>query len=332
MSSGVARSKTAAVPSPGFSDKGIDYIQGDITEIDAERRAVQLGERTVQGDFLLVALGAGYANPDAISLTGSAYNLLTLTGCRRSARRSRASSGARSSSASSASPTSARPRRTRRRSSSTTGCGRTTGAARSTSKSPRLSPRRCPSPARGQVARQLAERNIALHTEHKASAVDPETRTVSFANGEHLSFDVLLAVPRHVAPADIAESALAGRGGWIEPDRHTMRPFFDGVYAAGDCIRIALDRGEVPKAGLFAEAEATVAARESRRRSPAVPGATFDGKGYCFIEMGADRAAYVNGDFFAGPKPGVAISTADEKTFRRDKEAFERERLDRWFP
>lgn len=320
-------------PLARLADKGIDYIQGDITEIDVERRAVHLGERTVEGDFLLLALGASYANPDAIRLTGSAHNLFDAD--RLPAIRQALEALERGTIVISVlgvpykcppSPYEAALliddwlRAHGRR-----------GGVNIEVTTPQPSPLPIAGPqASGQVARQLAERDIALHTEHKASVVDPDKRTVSFANGEQLSFDALLAVPKHVVPAVIADSPLAGPDGWIEPDRHTMRTSFAGVYAVGDCTRIPLDPGEVPKAGLFAEVEAKVAARNIAAEITGGTGASFDGKGYCFIEMGADRAAYINGDFFAQPKPNVVISEADEKTFR-DKEAFERERLDGWF-
>lgn len=320
-------------PLARLADKGIDYVQGDITGIDPDRRAVQLGERTVEGDFLLVALGAAYATPDAIRLNGSAHNLFDPE--RLPAIRQALKDLKRGKIVISVlgvpykcppSPYEAafliddwlraEGRRDNVEIEVTT---------------PQPSPLPIAGPqASGQVAHHLQERDIRLHTEHKASAVDPDNKIVSFVNGHKLSFDVLLAVPKHVAPAVIADSPLAGPDGWIEPDRRTLRTAFDGVYAAGDCIRIALDHGEVPKAGLFAEAEATVAARNIAAEITGGTGASFDGKGYCFIEMGGDRAAYVNGDFFARPKPDVAISTADEKTFR-DKEAFEQQRLDAWF-
>lgn len=320
-------------PLARLADKGIEYVQADVTEIDAAHRAVRAGERTVEADFLLVALGAAYVNPDAVSLTGAAYNLFDPD--RLPAIRQALEELQRGKIVISVlgvpykcppSPYEAafliddRLRANGRR-----------GDVEIEVTTPQPSPLPIAGPqASGQVARQLEERDIGLHTEHKASAVDPDKRRVSFANGVELPFDVLLAVPKHVAPPVVADSPLAGPDGWIEPDRRTLRTSFDGVYAAGDCIRIALDTGEVPKAGLFAEAEATVAARNIAAEITGGTGATFDGKGYCFIEMGADRAAYVNGDFFAQPKPNVVISEADEKTFR-DKEAFERERLDGWF-
>lgn len=320
-------------PLARLAGKGVDYVQADITSIDPARKSVQLADRSVETDFLLVALGAAYASPKPISLSGAAHNLFDAHALPAIRQALETLERGRIVISVLGVPYKCPPspyeaafliddwlRAQGRR-----------DAVEIDVTTPQPSPLPVAGPeASGQVARQLNERDIRLHTEHKPSAVDPDRRTVSFADGAQIQFDALLAVPEHVAPAVIADSPLAGPDGWIEPDRRTLRTSFDDVYAAGDCTRIALDPGEVPKAGVFAEAEATVAARNIAAQITGGPGGTFDGRGYCFIEMGADRAAYVNGDFFAQPKPNVVISTADEKTFR-DKEAFERQRLDGWF-
>jgi sulfide:quinone oxidoreductase len=173
------------------------------------------------------------------------------------------------------------------------------------------------------VAEALKDRGIELRTEQSVRAIDADIRTVSFTDGEQLEYALLLAVPRALPPRVVADSPLAGEGGWIQPDRETLRTRFDRVYAAGDCTA-----SPPPKAGVFAEAEARVAARNIAAEIDGGPGDRFDGTGYCFLEFPGQRASALEGQFFAQP-PDVRLAEPDAKTFAR-KQAFEVERLRDW--
>jgi sulfide:quinone oxidoreductase len=136
------------------------------------------------------------------------------------------------------------------------------------------------------VADALKDRDIELRTEQSVQAIDVGTRTVAFADGEQLQYALLLAVPQAFPPQVVADSPLAGEGGWIQPDRETLLTRFEGVYAAGDCTA-----SPPPKAGIFAEAEARVAARNIAAEIDGGPGDRFDGTGYCFLEFPGQRAS-----------------------------------------
>jgi sulfide:quinone oxidoreductase len=173
------------------------------------------------------------------------------------------------------------------------------------------------------VAEALKDRGIELRTEQSVRAIDTDTRTVSFTDGGQLEYALLLAVPQAIPPRVVADSPLAGEGGWIQPDRETLRTRFDRVYAAGDCTA-----SPPPKAGVFAEAEARVAARNIAAEIDGTPGDRFDGTGYCFLEFPGQRASALEGQFFAQP-PDVRLAEPDTETFAR-KQAFEVERLRDW--
>jgi hypothetical protein len=83
-----------------------------------------------------------------------------------------------------------------------------------------------------------------------------------------------------------------------------------------------------PKAGVFAEAEARVAARNIAAEIDGGRGGRFDGTGYCFLEFPGQRASALEGHFFAQP-PEVRLAEPDTETFAR-KQAFEAERLRDW--
>ena len=53
----------------------------------------------------------------------------------------------------------------------------------------------------------------------------------------------------------------------------------------------------------------------------------FDGKGFCYIEVGEDKAAYGSGNFYAYPLPLVYLEAASEK-FHRERKALEQELME----
>ncbi len=173
------------------------------------------------------------------------------------------------------------------------------------------------------VAEALRDRDIELRTEQSVRAIDVDSRTVSFAADGRLEYALLLTVPQAVPPQVVVDSPLAGEGGWIQPDRETLLTRFERVYAAGDCTA-----SPPPKAGIFAEAEARVAARNIAAEIDGGPGDRFDGTGYCFLEFPGQRASTLEGHFFAQP-PEVRLAEPDTETFAR-KQAFETERLRDW--
>ena len=173
------------------------------------------------------------------------------------------------------------------------------------------------------VAEALKDRDIEVRTEQRVQAIDVDSRTVSFAGAAQLEYALLLAVPQAVPPQVVVDSALAGEGGWIQPDRETLLTSFERVYAAGDCTA-----SPPPKAGIFAEAEARVAARNIAAEIDGGVGDRFDGTGYCFLEFPGQRASALEGHFFAQP-PEVRLAEPDAETFAR-KQAFETDRLRDW--
>lgn len=161
----------------------------------------------------------------------------------------------------------------------------------------------------GAVKQLLAGRNIPYHPEHQVKSVDPTARRLEFANGARADFDVLAYVPPHRAPRVIRESPVAGEAGWVPVDRHTLETRFAGVYALGDVVSIPLALGKpLPKAGVFAHGQAEVVARNvADVVLGRPPTARFTGHGECFVEIGDGKAGRGGGDFYAEPRPVVAV-------------------------
>jgi sulfide:quinone oxidoreductase len=179
------------------------------------------------------------------------------------------------------------------------------------------------------VADQLGDHGVELLAGHPVASVAGDSRRITFGDGSTLDYSVLLGVPANVAPPVVRESALAGESGWIEPDKRTFRTRFDRVYAVGDCTFVPNVTGQLPKAGVFAAAEGRVAARNIAADLVGGEEASFDGHGYCFLELPGRKVAFIEGNFLAEPTPDVHITEASEENYAR-KQAYERELLDAW--
>jgi sulfide:quinone oxidoreductase len=179
------------------------------------------------------------------------------------------------------------------------------------------------------LAGQLERRDISFNSGKKISRV--ESDRVVYEDGED-AFDMLIAVPPHRPPPVIGSSGLTGSSGWMSVDAGTLETEFPDVYAVGDVNLIRLANGlPLPKAGVIAELEGTRVARAIAAKTLGEGrAAPFDGKGFCFIELGKGSASAVEGDFYASPEPRVAIAEPSG-TIAARKRTFESERLARWF-
>jgi len=179
------------------------------------------------------------------------------------------------------------------------------------------------------MAGQLAERGISQRTGAKAERV--EAGRVVLPDGE-APFELLFTVPPHRPPAVVSGSGLAAANGWIAVDSGTLATAHEGVYAVGDVNLIPLANGlPLPKAGVMAELQGLRVARSiaAQLRGEEQP-APFDGSGFCPIELGGGSAALVEGHWYAEPEPVVTIA-GPSAAHAAEKRAFETEHLERWF-
>lgn len=187
-------------------------------------------------------------------------------------------------------------------------------------------------PAAGpEVSKEILElinsEKITFHNSSKIKSVEPNK--LIFDNSE-AEFDLLLAVPPHVAPKVICDSGLAKESGFIPIDRDCKTPF-ENVFAIGDVTSLVVTENmAVPKAGVFAEGEGiTVAKNIISKLQSKEESELFDGKGGCFIESGRDTASIIEVDMFSQPKPSTNISDQTSENLSNKLE-FEKERLSKW--
>lgn len=176
---------------------------------------------------------------------------------------------------------------------------------------------------------RLAEQGIDFLPNHKATTV--EAGAVVFGERRR-PFDLLLGIPPHRCPEVVVRSGLTDGGAWVRVNPRTMETRFPGVYAIGDITEILLPNGmPLPKAGVFAEAEGQVVAeRIAAAFAGREPEATFGGEGFCYLEMGRGEAMLVRGRFLTEPTPEIELTDPSPR-YLEEKRAFEAERLRTWF-
>ncbi len=181
------------------------------------------------------------------------------------------------------------------------------------------------------VADMLAARGIHYHPLFTFQSLRPETNEIVSSDGSAHRVDLLLVVPPHQAPEVVRSSPLLGVSGFVHVDPRTLQTDFEDVYAIGDVATIKLPNGKaLPKAGVFAHAEAKVVAeRIADGYGGKSSDAVFDGHGYCWIELGDGRAGFAGGDFFAEPEPRVKLRRPG-RPLHWGKIAFEKWWLHHW--
>jgi sulfide:quinone oxidoreductase len=179
------------------------------------------------------------------------------------------------------------------------------------------------------VESRLEASQVEFHPNHTPFSIEPGG--VRFKTSR-VAFDLLIGIPAHLCPAVARDSGLAGDGDWVTPDPQTLETSFPGVYALGDMVSIPLANGKrLPQAGVFAEAQAkVVAARIAARLAGHTPQATYDGTGFCFLEVGGGSAMLIQGNFLAAPEPAVQILEPAPEHLQA-KHELERSRLADWF-
>jgi sulfide:quinone oxidoreductase len=313
---------------------GIEVLQADVLEIDPTHHVVKTSEAELGFDRLVIALGAELV-PDALpGFAEGAHNVYTLDGAATAGDALRRFDGGRVAVVVSRLPYKcpAAPYETaflaeallRRR------------GVRERTTIDVYTPEPFPMPTAGPVLGQalagmLAERGITLHTEQMVERIDPGARELVLAGSERVGYDLLLGVPPHRAPEVLRASGLAAETGFVPVDRHTLATGAEDVWAIGDATTIPIAGGKfLPKAGVFAEAEAdVVAANIAAELTGKPPAAAFDGKGACFVELGDGRAAFAAGDFYATGAAEVRLRRPG-RHWHAAKVGFEKYWLRRW--
>ena len=312
--------------------KGISFLKDEITELNLENKTVQTKSQVMPYDFLLISTGAVLAPQRIPGLLENGYNLYDHNQLLEIKDKIEKMDSGKIAICVMGMPYKCPPAPfeasliidsiLRKRN------------VRDSVKIDFYSPAPITLPAAGpEVSKQILElvnsEKITFHESCKTKLVEPNK--LVFENGDDADFDLLLAVPPHIAPEIIYDAGLAKDPGFIPIDRD-CKTSFENVFAVGDVTSLVVtEKMAVPKAGVFAEGEAITVAKniisQIQEKNDFV---LYDGKGGCFIESGRDTASIIEVDMFANPKPSTRLteSTADNLSKKHD---FEKERLANWF-
>ncbi|MFW5910248.1 MAG: NAD(P)/FAD-dependent oxidoreductase [Thiohalospira sp.] len=146
---------------------------------------------------------------------------------------------------------------------------------------------------------------IEYETLFNPKEVDGDNRQVHSEEGSTVDYDLLITIPPHKG-MDTIESNELGTSGWIPTDRATLNvEGHDNAFVLGDTTNLPIS-----KAGSTAHYEAEVlgeniAAQVKHGRRVR----DYDGKVFCFIEAGKDRATFASFNYTTPPDPQPPTET-----------------------
>ncbi|MFJ9370325.1 NAD(P)/FAD-dependent oxidoreductase [Nocardia sp. NPDC101769] len=315
------------LPYRGLRLRGVDFRQEVITDIDPHRRRVQTTDGSYVADFLVIALGAGYAPEATPGFTEAGFEFYTIAGAERLHDALPNFAGGNVVISVLGEPYKCPPApfegaflledyftvRNMRDEVTITVTGYM-GA---------------PVPVAKEVSEpllaHLTARGITFVPKRTVSRLDTASSFAEFAEGGGIAYDLFIGIPVHCAPPVVVASGLAPDG-WIPVEKTNLATKFDGVYAIGD-VAAAF----TAKAGVFAERGGTVVAADiTARLRGSAPPPPYDGAGECFIEFGRGEVGKVHANFLSGPKPtGVLLGPSVE--LAQEKANFAQSRRKRWF-
>ncbi|MDZ7360602.1 MAG: NAD(P)/FAD-dependent oxidoreductase [candidate division KSB1 bacterium] len=305
-----------------LSNRGIDFVQAEVQKIDPLKREVVTSNKTLRGDFLVLALGADLNVSKVPGLESAAETFYTLAGALRLRQALPKFASGNLVILIPATPFKCPPgpyeaamllheyflNRGRR------------DKIKLSIYTLEAAPMATAGPQMGQFIREeLQKRDIHLATEKRCKSVDGVKGLIDFEDGSTAPFDLLIAIPPHEAPQAVRDAGLTDASGWIPVDPQSLKTNVEHVYAIGDLCKVPLPgrfKPEVPlvlpKAGVFAEAHGRVVAHQIAAKVLGKEATeTFNGLGYCYIETGNQQAVRGDGEFFALPHPQMKARPAD---------------------
>ncbi len=184
------------------------------------------------------------------------------------------------------------------------------------------------------VINLLNDSHINFHPLHKIKTV-LDMEKIEFENGNWVNYDLLIGIPPHKVPEVIRNSGLIKQGQkWINVDKFSLKTEYENVFAIGDVTEIKVNENvAIPKAGVFAEAQAKVVSQQIvddiENDKNKQSSSRFEGKGFCFMEVGNEKAGYVAADFYHEDGPATLLEPPSNETYKK-KLDFERSRLNEW--
>jgi len=298
--------------------KGVELLHGEVQGIDLTAHRVETSTGSVTYDFLVVALGAELAPGSVPGLAESAQTFYTFDGAAKLRTALQNFSGGKIAIVVASLPFKC-PAAPYEGAMLIADLFQRRGLRDKVDLhlfTPEPLPMPVAGPELGNAVRKMVEdRGITFHPLQKLTEVNAATRIISFQGKDSFAYDMLIAVPPHRSPQVVREAGLANQAGWVPVDSGTLATKDENVYAIGDVTAIPLPgrwKPDVPlmlpKAGVFAHAQALVVARRIADRIIGKDARDkFSGEGYCMLEAGEHLAGFAYGQFLAEPSPQIKL-------------------------
>jgi len=323
---GHAKSEVVHLSYKRIAKRGVRFRQETIKAIDPVARRVTTNKETYNADVLVVALGADYdfaATPGLIEGDNEFY---TVRGAEHLRDEISHFSKGRAIIGVASAPFKCPPAPTE--AALLLHDHLTARGVRGECEISYVMPMRAPIPPSPQASRALVtafgERGIKYFPGQRVRSLDHKRHVAILDSGE-MPFDLFLGVPKHRVPDVVAKSGMT-EDGWIPVSPANLKTRYPGVYAVGDVAS-----ADVPKAGMFAEGAARVAAASIiADLKGSEPPADYDGKGSCYIEFGSDLVGRVDMNFLSESSPHGTF-TMPSVALAEEKRRSAKMREARWF-
>ncbi len=149
------------------------------------------------------------------------------------------------------------------------------------------------------AAPEMDRRGITYETLFNLKEVDGAKRVLKSEEGTETNYDMLISIPAHKG-MEVIEANKLGQNGWIPTDRYSLK--MDGrenVFVLGDTTNLPIS-----KAGSTAHFEAEVVGENiAAMVKLGAPVRRYDGKVFCFIQAGSEKATYAMFNYNQPPDP-----------------------------
>jgi len=321
--------------------KGIQWIHGEVLEINQEKKVVHTTAGTLEGDYIIIALGVERV-PDAIAgFSQAAYNFYDRYGAFELKQRLDEFNGGRI---------------VILICSTTFSCLATPfeaaflidslfrkKAIRQNVEIAIYTPETQPVPLAGAsmgkpICDLLTARGIEYHPLTQIERIEPDAHRLVFKETE-VPFDLLAAVPIHMAPPVVQKAGLTDETGWIPVNLQTLETKYTDVFAIGDVTSVQQPNPTgffLPKNWVIAEEQGRVVAKNiAAQILGGGERSTFKGKSFCYLGVGGGydgaeefEAMYSLANFYGYPEP-IVYMEFPSKQFFKEREALERELVEK---
>ncbi len=316
-----------------LAKRGINFVEGEVSEIDLANREVRIGTERFTYDYLIIALGADYSLGSPKGFARYAKNMYTESGCAEIRDLLPSLRGGTLTVLVCGLPFKCPP--APYEASMIIDDVLRKNGVRDEVRMQIVTPEAHPlgilgSEAGKRVTTLLASREIAYYPSQKVKEI--RQTSILTEEGKEIPHDAIFAIPIHVAPSVLKNSRLLDESGWIPVDSATLATQIPNVYAVGDCADPKTPKGAMlPRAGVLAEEQGKVVAQNIINEiQGAGKSASFDGQGVCFMEAGDGIAAPLRANFYAQPNPEWELEPPSEDGFRQ-KQNYLEDRMKAWF-